>query len=172
LEKYDRGREPLSILATIAILHKANGPVLVLKNYSKGTLKVLLLAKNPDVDIRTSSAVPLNKLAPNLLRLWRDEGVPALTSSPPWCGDLKDTLIERGCHRSATEHAGFLHEEMAEFIENRFWTVLPYHLVRDLPQLQLSPAAVKEERERKPRILCNHSWYPVNKNTHPTACSP
>jgi hypothetical protein len=107
--------------------------------------------------------------AADLLRLWRDEGVPALSSSPPWCGDLKDTLIERGCHRSATEHADFLREEMAEFIENRFWTVLPYRLVRELPQLQLSPAAVKEERERKPRILCDHSWYPVNETTLPHA---
>jgi hypothetical protein len=108
--------------------------------------------------------------AADLLRLWRDEGVPALTSSPPWCGDLKDTLIERGCHRSATEHADFLRKEMAEFIENRFWTVLPYRLVRDLPQLQLlSPAVVKEERECKPRILCDHSWYPVNDNTLPHA---
>jgi hypothetical protein len=75
--------------------------------------------------------------AADLLRLWRDEGVPALTSSPPWPGDLKDTLIEHGCHRSATKHADFLREEMAEFIENRFWTVLPYRLVRELPQLQL-----------------------------------
>jgi hypothetical protein len=58
---------------------------------------------------------------------------------------------------------------MAEFIKNRFWTVLPYRLVRDLSQLQLSPAAVKEERERKPRILCDHSWYPVNDSALPHA---
>jgi hypothetical protein len=58
---------------------------------------------------------------------------------------------------------------MAEFIDNRFWAVLPYRLVRDLPQLQLSPAAVKEERARKPRLLCDHSWYPVNEETLPHA---
>jgi hypothetical protein len=58
---------------------------------------------------------------------------------------------------------------MAEFIDNRFWVVLPYKLVRDLPQLQLSPAAVKEERQRKPRLLCDHSWYPVNECTLPHA---
>ena len=33
----------------------------------------------------------------------------------------------------------------------------------------LSPAAVKEERERKPRILCDHSWNPVNEKTLPHA---
>jgi hypothetical protein len=101
----------------------------------------------------------VDHLAANLLREWRDDGVPALTSSPPWPEDLKDSFIESGCHRSATEHATFLREEMAEFIESCFWTVLPYRLVRDLPQLQLSPAAVKEERERKPQVLCDHSWY-------------
>ena len=47
---------------------------------------------------------------------------------------------------------------MAEFIENKFWMVLPYELVSDTPQLMLSPAAIKEERERKPRFLCDHSW--------------
>ena len=47
---------------------------------------------------------------------------------------------------------------MAEFIENKFWAVLPYDLVRDLQELMLSPAAVKEERDRKPRLLCGHSW--------------
>jgi hypothetical protein len=47
---------------------------------------------------------------------------------------------------------------MAEFVESKFWVVLPYALVRPLEQLMLSPAAVKEERERKPRLLCDHSW--------------
>ena len=47
---------------------------------------------------------------------------------------------------------------MAEFIENRFWAVLPYDLVKHLDDLQLWPAAVKDERDRKPRLLCDHSW--------------
>ena len=63
---------------------------------------------------------------------------------------------------SAVEHAAFQREEMSEFIDNRFWAVLPYRTVTHLPNLQLSPAAVKEECERKPRLLCDHSWYPVN----------
>ena len=28
----------------------------------------------------------------------------------------------------------------------------------ELVELMLWPAAVKEERERKPRLLCDHSW--------------
>ena len=105
--------------------------------------------------------------ATGLLRHWRDHGVPAQTSAEPWSDATKDSYVERGCHRSATEQASFLREEMSEFIENKFWVVLPYELVRHMPQLQLSPAAVKEERARKPRLLCDHSWYPVNETTVP-----
>jgi hypothetical protein len=107
--------------------------------------------------------------AAGLLRHWRDHGVPAQTSSEPWSDAVKDSHVERGCHRSASEQASFLREEMAEFIDNKFWVVLPYQLVRHMPTLQLSPAAVKEERARKPRLLCDHSWYPVNEDTLPGA---
>ena len=108
-----------------------------------------------------------------LLRKWRDEGVPVLSSSDPWTLEQKDACIERGCHKSARDHAAFLREELAEFVESRFWAVLPYRLVR-LLELMFSPAAIKEERERKPRLLCNHSWpwlgWPsVNETTLPHA---
>ena len=53
-----------------------------------------------------------------LLREWRDQGVPVKTSAEPWSFDNKDSCVERGCHRSATEHTNFLHEEMSEFIDN------------------------------------------------------
>ena len=46
---------------------------------------------------------------------------------------------------------------MAEFIDNKFWAVLPHELVKHL-DLMFSPAAVKDERDRKPRLLCDHSW--------------
>ena len=107
--------------------------------------------------------------AVNMLRDWRDHGVPVNTTSDPWTAEALDSFVERGCHRSATEHSEFLREEMAEFIENKFWTVLPYDRVKHLPALQLSPAAVKDERDRKPRLLCDHSWSPVNETTSPHA---
>lgn len=111
--------------------------------------------------------------AKDLLSRWRDSGVPANTDSEPWSLTQKDTCIQRGCHQSATEHSDFLREEMAEFIENRFWVVLPYELVRHFAELMLWPAAVKEERDRKPRLLCDHSWPwgwpPLNECTEPHA---
>ena len=88
---------------------------------------------------------------------WGDHGVPALTSSDLWSLETLDSFVDRGCHRSAEDHAEFLRQEMTEFVENRFWTILTYQAVRSLANLQLSPSAVMEERERKLRLLCNHS---------------
>jgi hypothetical protein len=115
----------------------------------------------------------LDHPAAELLRQWRDEGVPVNSTSPPWTDDQKDLCIRRGCHQSATQHSAFLRDEMAEFIESKFWVVLPYTQVRHLQQLMLTPAAVKEERARKPRLLCDHSWPwawgSVNETTIPHA---
>ena len=108
-----------------------------------------------------------------LLRRWRDEGVPVLSSAEPWTAEQKDAAVARGCHPSASEHSEFLRNEMAEFIDNKFWAVLPYSMVKHL-DLRFSPAAVKDERNRKPRLLCDHSWpWPwspsVNDTTLPVA---
>jgi hypothetical protein len=59
---------------------------------------------------------------------------------------------------------------MAKFVESKFWVVLPYETIRHLQALMMTPVAVKDERERKPRLLCDHSWpwlgWPsVNKTT-------
>ena len=62
---------------------------------------------------------------------------------------------------------------MASFIENNFWMVLPHDLVRKLLLLRLTPLAVKDERDRRPRVLMDHSWpWPwdnINENTLPGA---
>ena len=100
----------------------------------------------------------INHPTAQLLRQWRYEGVPASTTNPAWTLDQKDHCVQQGHHISATLHADFLRQEMAEFIESKFWVVLPYKQVRHLRALMFSPAAVKKERDRKPRPLCDHSW--------------
>ena len=96
--------------------------------------------------------------AAQLLRRWRDKGVPASMTNPAWILDQKDQCVQRGCHISATLHANFLRQEMAEFIESKFWVVLLYKQVRHLHALMFSPPTVKEEQDQKPRLLCDHSW--------------
>jgi hypothetical protein len=89
----------------------------------------------------------VNHPTAELLCNWRDQGVPVNTTSKPWTAKDLDSLVNRGCHRSATEHADFLREEMSEFIENKFWTVLPYDSIKHITKLQLSPNAVKDKRD-------------------------
>ena len=100
----------------------------------------------------------LDHPAAPLLQRWRDEGVPAKTMSEPWTREQLDACVERGCHFSATQHSEFMRDELATFVEDRFWVVLPYDTVRHFEHLMLWPVAVKEERERKPRVLCDLSW--------------
>ena len=104
----------------------------------------------PELDQVQHPATPL-------LVDWRDHGVPVYTTTDPWTESQKDACIQRGCHKSAKDHSDFLRDEMAEFVESKFWAVLPYRVIRHLP-LMLSPAAVKDERDRKPRLIIDHSW--------------
>ena len=102
----------------------------------------------------------------------RDHGVPVPVRDEPWDADKLDECVRHGAHKSAQDHAAFLREEMADFMEANFWTVLPYDQVRDLPDIRLSPAGIKEERERRPRVVIDHTWYGVNDNTEPSPFLP
>ena len=44
----------------------------------------------------------------------RDHGVPAAMSDGDWTAERLDECMERGCHKSATEHRAFVREEMAD----------------------------------------------------------
>ena len=62
---------------------------------------------------------------------------------------------------------------MADFCEKGYWwAVLPYDLIKDLPNLKLSPSAVKPERDRRPRLLVDHTWSKVNQQTEPFFAKP
>ena len=93
---------------------------------------------SPDLEDVDHPAIPM-------LRQWRDQGVPARSNAEPWTPEQKEQCIQRGCHRSALDHAEFLREEMATFAEDRSWMVLPYELIKDQPELMIWPAAIKEE---------------------------
>ena len=104
-----------------------------------------------------------------LLHQYQLHGVPVLMAGePPSPADL-DAKIERGAHQSARLHGPFIRQEMSEFIKSGYWVVLPYSQVRDLPDLHLSPLGVKEERDRRPRLVADHTFYGENDLTCPTA---
>lgn len=103
--------------------------------------------------------------AKHLLQHYRDHGVPVLVHPDDWCPNKIQECLKRGAHPSAVEHKDFLRDEMSDFADRGFWAILPYELVKDLPNLKLSPAAVKPERERRPRLLVDHTWHGVNQAT-------
>jgi len=74
-----------------------------------------------------------------------------------WTPKHKDECVAYGCHKSAEMHKEFIREEMADFIENGFWVVLPYSIAEDLPGSAHSPLEPKEERDCRARLVVDHS---------------
>jgi hypothetical protein len=52
-----------------------------------------------------------------------------------WSKEKLIATAERGPHKSAQEHAPFVREEMADFIQQGFWVVLPLDEVINLDLL-------------------------------------
>jgi len=73
--------------------------------------------------------------------------------------------LDRGPHKSALDHVDFVREEFADFSEKGFWTVLPYDHVKDFPNLQLSPLGVMPQREQRPCLIVDLSFWGVNDTT-------
>lgn len=103
--------------------------------------------------------------AATYLEFLRVHGSPVEVSDDPWSASLLSSRLERGPHKSAVEYADFVRDEMADFCDKGFWTVLPYDLVKDYPQLRLSPLGVVPQRERRPRLIVDLSFWDVNQNT-------
>ena len=94
-----------------------------------------------------------------------EHGAPCVQSDEDWSLELLDERMAHGCHRSANEHRDFIRGEMADFVDAGFYAVLPYSKVRHLPGLRLSPLGIKEERDRRARLVVDHTWFLVNKHT-------
>jgi hypothetical protein len=96
-------------------------------------------------------------------------GAPVLQTSPSWTFEELDAAVRRGAHRSTIDHRDFLREEFADMTAAGQWLVLPYSAVRHLPNLRLSPTGIVPQRNRRPRIIVDYSFYLVNQSTQPAA---
>jgi hypothetical protein len=45
------------------------------------------------------------------------------------------------------------------------WILLPYALVKDLPNLRLSPLGVVPQRDRRPRVIVDYTFNGINEDT-------
>jgi hypothetical protein len=63
----------------------------------------------------------------------------------------------------------FVRDEFADFVRKKYWVVLPASLLRHAEGLKLSPLGVVPQHERRPRLICDYTFYEVNQETVPTA---
>ena len=85
--------------------------------------------------------------------------------SPKWSAEQRQAALDRGPHKSANEHREFLREEFVDFVRKGFWAVLPAYDVMDLDDLRLSPSGAVGQRARRPRFICDYTWYLINQLT-------
>ena len=88
-------------------------------------------------------------------------------SSKPWSQQRLQQALQRGPHPSCLPFLDFLETEFVDMIEKGQWVVLPYSVAKHLPGLHLSPPGVVPQRERRPRWICDLSFYGINDDTLP-----
>jgi hypothetical protein len=54
---------------------------------------------------------------------------------------------------------------MADMVEKAIWAVLPYHKVKNLPNLRVSPIGVVPQHERRPQPIVDYTFSNVNTDT-------
>ena len=107
--------------------------------------------------------------AHRLLRQYRARGAPVVLCDAPWSVAERHAAITRGPHKSAYEHIEFLRDEMASMVAKGQWVVVPYELIKDIPGLCLSPIGVVPQHDRRPRTICDLTFFGVNDATQPAA---
>jgi hypothetical protein len=115
-------------------------------------------------DLRPTLPDPSRPAIRLLKRLGKD-GAPVLMQTPPWSPELRQARLERGSHKSCDYHFKFLQEEMLEFVEKGFWTIVPYRLIKTMHNLQLSPLGIIPQPDRRPRLIVDYSFWGVNNET-------
>jgi hypothetical protein len=95
----------------------------------------------------------------------RRNGAPVILSSAPWSEETKKERFARGPHNSAHEFVEFLGAEFLDFVKKGYWMLLPYKDVQDMVYVRYSPLGVVPQRERRPRVIVDYSFYFVNQDT-------
>ena len=108
----------------------------------------------------------LPHLAAAYLHDLRANGAPVQCTTPMWASERKDRSMQRGPHPSTRPYLHFLESDMANMITKGYWVVLPYDLVKDIPNLRISPMGAIPQHERRPRTIVNYSFSGINQEAH------
>jgi hypothetical protein len=71
----------------------------------------------------------------------------------------KLAALARGSHQSAKQHVDFLCGEFVDMIQKGQWIFLPSKLLLNNRNLRLSPLGVVPQRDRRPRTMCDYSFF-------------
>ena len=74
--------------------------------------------------------------------------------------------MQRGPHLSTRPYLHFLKSDMADMITKGYWVVLPYDLVKHIPNLCISPMGAIPQRERRPWTIVDYSLSGINQEAH------
>ena len=74
--------------------------------------------------------------------------------------------MRRGPHPSTRPYLHFLELIMADMITKGYWVVLPYEMVKDIPNLRISPMGAVPQCERRPRTIVDYSFSGINQEAH------
>ena len=105
----------------------------------------------------TKSVGSIQHRARRLLHHLRDRGarsVPMTTA--PWTRQRILAAAKQGSHKSANDYVDFVCQEMVEFAQQGFWTILPLAIAITIPHLRLSPLGVVPQRNRRPRLIVDY----------------
>ena len=93
-----------------------------------------------------------------------DLGVEVHVGGEPWSQDQLQQCLDHGAHQSVQAHSSFVRDELADNIESGFWVILPFNLIKDLPNLHLSPLGLKEELLRWHHLVADHTFFGINQH--------
>ena len=86
----------------------------------------------------------------------RSLGAPVRSTMPTWTQQCRDHSMQRGPHPSTALYLHFLENDMADMIRKGYWVFLPYHLVRHLPNLRISPMGAIPQCEHRRHIIVDY----------------
>ena len=103
--------------------------------------------------------------AKRLLKEYKTKGAPVKLKTEPWTKHRVERAMDRGAHKSCSEYLPFLQQEFVEMIEKNQWVILPFEDAKELVGLRISPPGCVPQRDRRPRWICDYSFYDVNQET-------
>ena len=92
-------------------------------------------------------------------------GAPCVLSDRPWSKQRLLEAMTRGPHKSALDFTDFLEEEFANFVDCCQWIVLSWSRAKHLKNLRVSPPGVVPQRERRPRLIADLTFWLINMMT-------